>query len=1353
MCYSRTETILVFRVFLVCFVENCSTTLDGDIDQDGWSPAAPVKHPYSGDTASTMSPARIPVDLPLPKWGAHITGGSDCSPHSTSSHKSASSQSASSYSSASPHSLSTHASASSHSLSSHTSASSHPKLSSQQQQEGLSHTVLHNQQFMSSPDDEKMNLHHQPCEAKLSPHLGNRSSPQDGSPHMLSQTRSSPYIGDRSSPRDGCYHQPSQTRSSPHLESRSSPRDRQSPHGPSPSQNALHPGFLPCRAGASSGSMRRPPPGFAAHPRLPYRDAYSGFPYPFRPTMAPGSYSSAVYNPRNQHSSNRSRFYHDSSAPDISPSQQVGQGYGWHSSHDQQHHNMAPKYPDNDYQLAQQENYFIDQDYCSRGLTPQHVYQRYPLYMHHTSPDTDPQYMKHRSPDVEPRLIMQNINPDAEPQLIMQPGSSDAECKLMVQPGRSDAECKLMVQPGSSDAEFKLMVQPGSSDAECKLMVQRRSFDAELQMMQTGNRDYAEAAPKVRGQQTDEQGKSRDIDHSEVEVNSEYKLAAESGRPEFDDLSGETIEAPQTQASVNSNGRDSIKSPARVSGIEKVLPFQKIQIDKEESESCIVQKQKKLIMSKAEREKVSDLDVLNKYRSKLMNDLEHTDEDVLNQCKSKVMNDLDYSDVGVLNQYKSKVMNDLENTGEDVLNQCKGKVMNRLEHTSAATISDVAKTLRQETPHAQADKHKLSHVKKRKKSGNAKKGDSEKPRRSGGLDSIMSYYEDDSALTKGTDKVDSDQQTSEVCKIDATKGGMNVSGKGRGATMLKHKRLSQGRGVTANYGINEVFDPIPGGMTPADIPLPITPFKKITLKNRQALIDNPVETSAGSSPCDRQNSEESCRFRAKHLQDRAEGKVLCEEAAVVTATIATPGENLKNLEEFSPLRHMERTTAKYVPPDRRLWKNKYLPRENGKAVDQSVLINRDQSVVSPASVKTEGLGFVPRSVACSRPEIIPPMNMQVQPAEKPTQLKRKRSGEITKAEKVDKAERFEMLKQKSRKVRGLVNYGLDEGEEEEWQEENYCGQKSVAIQHATYTKTAQGKCVSDDRWQCGSVRSHSVTASIGELEDGKLGGSSIKGAGHTAQVEEGELGESSTDGGELPDDWFDIDINNIPNTKPKKKIIIGTNIPSVKENDRSSKGFHFSSQSAPWSLIPKNTSNNSNSLSRSSSASSLSSPRRGLSPPKRGSMTQAMSMYRGGYGGSYSTPTNYSKHMSNFPPRSQRQPTNQQAGVGGGVQDRLAGVTWSNWRQRHMQNYNNVSCPYIDSHCHIDFLFQRCSFKGTFIKYRELNKETWPPSYEGCVTVFCNPHTFKAEGKQFFLYCRKHKILVISNLLIIMLPI
>ncbi|XP_042904217.1 uncharacterized protein [Parasteatoda tepidariorum] len=49
---------------------------------------------------------------------------------------------------------------------------------------------------------------------------------------------------------------------------------------------------------------------------------------------------------------------------------------------------------------------------------------------------------------------------------------------------------------------------------------------------------------------------------------------------------------------------------------------------------------------------------------------------------------------------------------------------------------------------------------------------------------------------------------------------------------------------------------------------------------------------------------------------------------------------------------------------------------------------------------------------------------------------------------------------------------------------------------------------------------------------------------------------------------------------------------------------------------------------------------------------------------------------------------------------------------------------FIDSHCHLDFLFGRLSYDGSFKDYQKQNKDSFPVCFKGCIAIFCNPPTF-----------------------------
>ena len=71
------------------------------------------------------------------------------------------------------------------------------------------------------------------------------------------------------------------------------------------------------------------------------------------------------------------------------------------------------------------------------------------------------------------------------------------------------------------------------------------------------------------------------------------------------------------------------------------------------------------------------------------------------------------------------------------------------------------------------------------------------------------------------------------------------------------------------------------------------------------------------------------------------------------------------------------------------------------------------------------------------------------------------------------------------------------------------------------------------------------------------------------------------------------------------------------------------------------------------------------------------------------------------------------------------------WSVEFKARYEGVITPFFDSHCHLDFLFKRSGFSGSFAKYRDCFANTFPTSFAGCIAVFCNPKTwaYKSAGK------------------------
>ena len=56
--------------------------------------------------------------------------------------------------------------------------------------------------------------------------------------------------------------------------------------------------------------------------------------------------------------------------------------------------------------------------------------------------------------------------------------------------------------------------------------------------------------------------------------------------------------------------------------------------------------------------------------------------------------------------------------------------------------------------------------------------------------------------------------------------------------------------------------------------------------------------------------------------------------------------------------------------------------------------------------------------------------------------------------------------------------------------------------------------------------------------------------------------------------------------------------------------------------------------------------------------------------------------------------------------------------------YRKYPVGFVDTHCHLDFLYGRLGFDGTFEEFRESEFMKFPPSFEKCVAVFCDPQTF-----------------------------
>ncbi|XP_032126543.1 putative deoxyribonuclease TATDN2 isoform X2 [Sapajus apella] len=48
---------------------------------------------------------------------------------------------------------------------------------------------------------------------------------------------------------------------------------------------------------------------------------------------------------------------------------------------------------------------------------------------------------------------------------------------------------------------------------------------------------------------------------------------------------------------------------------------------------------------------------------------------------------------------------------------------------------------------------------------------------------------------------------------------------------------------------------------------------------------------------------------------------------------------------------------------------------------------------------------------------------------------------------------------------------------------------------------------------------------------------------------------------------------------------------------------------------------------------------------------------------------------------------------------------------------------FIDTHCHLDMLYSKLSFQGTFKKFRKIYSSSFPKEFQGCISDFCDPRT------------------------------
>ncbi|XP_077582268.1 putative deoxyribonuclease TATDN2 [Stigmatopora nigra] len=99
--------------------------------------------------------------------------------------------------------------------------------------------------------------------------------------------------------------------------------------------------------------------------------------------------------------------------------------------------------------------------------------------------------------------------------------------------------------------------------------------------------------------------------------------------------------------------------------------------------------------------------------------------------------------------------------------------------------------------------------------------------------------------------------------------------------------------------------------------------------------------------------------------------------------------------------------------------------------------------------------------------------------------------------------------------------------------------------------------------------------------------------------------------------------------------------------------------------------------------------------------------FRHSYGGSsVHSPRYIFQHDS--PPRSTRWSTGKSQ------------VQWS--------SYPHGAAGFIDTHCHLDMLYGKLRFRGSFRHFRSIYGNSFPSEFQGCIADFCNPRLMSKEG-------------------------
>lgn len=52
--------------------------------------------------------------------------------------------------------------------------------------------------------------------------------------------------------------------------------------------------------------------------------------------------------------------------------------------------------------------------------------------------------------------------------------------------------------------------------------------------------------------------------------------------------------------------------------------------------------------------------------------------------------------------------------------------------------------------------------------------------------------------------------------------------------------------------------------------------------------------------------------------------------------------------------------------------------------------------------------------------------------------------------------------------------------------------------------------------------------------------------------------------------------------------------------------------------------------------------------------------------------------------------------------------------------------PFVDTHCHLEYVFDRYEHRGSFSQFSEMQK--YPKNFDGCISTFCDPAAFSSLG-------------------------